>query len=216
MVEVRGAGQSVYVFEDGKSLLISDTMIVAVKERYVTALLASRISRAFWLDIIAINSRYGIEFLSMLQPVLDLENGTNNSRTKPATQFNKEPLKGLWHKHFFSARFLAGNISAGLGKKGMRKIVLDVVGEPDGTKVFTWAHLAEISARIVNQPLTQRAASGTRTGEWVIFLRRPEGNFYLSIAAHRMRDQGIFDRIEQECSIDFPDLPTWLREAKGI
>lgn len=52
----------------------------------------------------------GIDPSMVVDEIKTLEGGTARSGTKPATEFKQEPLKGLWHKHFFSAHFVAHNL----------------------------------------------------------------------------------------------------------
>ena len=45
------------------------------------------------------------------------------------------------------------------------------------------------------------------TGEWIIYLRRQDKNYYLCPNTHGAGDQFIYDRIVLHCARDFPDLP---------
>ena len=208
-------GYFLFVFTDGLQVRVEPTFVEGLKRHYAGEKLAQRIATSLWVEAAALNRRYGIDFLSMLQPIFDLENGTNLSRTKTATAFTREPLKGLWHKHFFSARFVAANIAAGLRGKGIEKILIEVLGVPDGSKTISRENVSEIAQRIVEEPLTHRSSMGTMTGEWIIYLPRPEGNIYLSIGTHNTPDDVQYRNILENCSRDFPELVCWLNDAKA-
>jgi hypothetical protein len=76
--------------------------------------LASRMSELLCLDIFVFEHQ-GVSPEFVLFAIKDLENGTAYSGTKPEEPFKGKLLKGLWHKHFFDARFMAKNIQTGLG-----------------------------------------------------------------------------------------------------
>ena len=47
---------------------------------------------------------------AVIDEIQALEGGPRPSMTKPPTPFTRGALKGLWHKHFFDARFMMKNI----------------------------------------------------------------------------------------------------------
>ncbi|NTA46859.1 hypothetical protein G6L34_01970 [Agrobacterium tumefaciens] len=208
-------GDFLFVFSDGARVGIERSFVEGLKRHYTDEQLSRRISTSLWIEAAALNHRYGINFLSMLQPIFDLENGTNLSRTKAATPFTREPLRGLWHKHFFSGRFVAANIASGLRGKGIEKIVTDVLGEPDGSKTISREDIAEIARRVVEEPLNHRSSKRIMTGEWIIYLPRREGNIYLSIGTHSTPDDIHYRNVIENGSRDFPDLLKWLNVAKS-
>jgi len=173
--------------------------------------LASRTSELFWLDVYTWQTVFGISAGDVLDSIRDLEDGELKSIVKPATQFMKPPLKGLWHKHVFSARFIPKNISSALGKHGVRKIVTDVVGT-DGS-LFTLEKAADLADRLINQSFEKRATANALTGEWIIYLQYKAKNYYLCCGVHNDEDQYIYDRIVEHCVRDFPWLSAWLKSS---
>lgn len=204
-----------FVFSDGVNVRIDQSLVDGLKLHYAGEKLSRRISTSLWVEAAALNRRYDINFLEIFQPIFDLENGTNLSHTKAATPFTREPLKGLWHKHFFSGRFVAANIASGLRGKGIEKIILNVLGEPDGSKTISREDVSEIATRVVEEPLNHRISNEIMTGEWIIYLPRPDGNIYLSIGTHGTHDDVHYSNIIENCSRDFPDLLKWLAIAKS-
>jgi hypothetical protein len=168
-------------------------------------------SRLFLFDMFTLNTVYGIEPMEILQSVHDLEAGDGNTGTKIATPFKHPPLKGLWHKHYFAARFLAHNIQLGLGKNGLREIVesslLPHLGETASAET-----IEQMLLRVTTEPIEKRYADRAMTGEWVIFARRGEANYYLCVSTHNHGDDEIHKRIMDVASMDFPDVALWMAD----
>jgi hypothetical protein len=71
-------------------------------------------SELIWLDMYTLDAGFGVSPHDILSAIKDLENGEPETGIKP--------LKGLWHKHYFSAHFVAKNILLGFGTAGLRKL----------------------------------------------------------------------------------------------
>jgi hypothetical protein len=148
----------------------------------------------------------------VLQAIDELEGLVSGSKIKPPSQFKFLPLRGLWHKHFFAARFIAHNIRLGLGENGIEKIVREELGIGEGG-IITEEMIARIAHRITSEPIEKRAADGKLTGEWVIYVEHMGQRYYLTCKPHAMGDQVIFDEIARHCERDFPDILKWIDEA---
>lgn len=171
-----------------------------------------RMSTLIWVDMFAMEATYGINPFEVLRSIDELEGLVSGSRIKPLTKFKYPPIKGLWHKHFFAARFIAHNIRSGLGRNGLEEIAREVLGSSaDG--VITEEIVAELAHRVTNEPIEKRAAEGRLTGEWIIYVEHEGRNFYLTCKTHSMDDQVIFDEIARHCARDFPDILKWIGEA---
>src|ERR1700687_1167953 len=114
----------------------------------------------------------------ILHSILNLEASEPPSGIKRASTFNKTPLKGLWHKHFFSANFLLNNIILGLGKNGIQNLVNDVM-DPNRSNTITQEMINELSQRVTREPFEIRQKQGKITGEWVIFAKHGGKNYCL-------------------------------------
>jgi hypothetical protein len=201
------------LLDNGKHIKVSQSDLSNFKNTYIENNdLKRRISDLFLLDMYVMNVEFGIIPQEILQSIYDLENNGNGSLTKPAQAFKKPPLKGLRYKHFFSARFIAHNITSELGKNGLRSIVFPELMPNKGGTV-TSEMIENIARRIAEEPLEKRAKKGELTGEWIIYLPRKDGNYYLTIAGHDFGDQRIFDKIIANCPRDFPDLKDWLTQT---
>jgi len=177
--------------------------------------LAARMAELLWLDMYALNAVFGVSPQDILSAIGEMEpGGQQSSGVKPATQFRNMPLKGLWHKHFFSPHFLPQNILLGLGKTGIEKLTKEVL-DPTKSATITREMLAELAHRVVHEPLEARLADQKLTGEWVVYLRHEEKNYYLCCNTHAAGDQFIYERIMENCVRDFPDLPSWLKAEQA-
>ena len=171
--------------------------------------LASRMSELLWVDLYVLSNEFGIAPPEVIASINDVEAGENTGLgVKPATQFGRPPLKGFWHKHYFTAQFLVTNMLLELGSNGLEKMINEVFdnGEPRVTKemIKTLAH------RVSHEPADNRAKSNKLTGEWIIFAKHDGKNYWLCTNTHNAGDQFIYDRISQNCTRDFPDVMSWV------
>jgi hypothetical protein len=194
-----------------REVKITSRDLAVFRDMYVaTPELAARMSELFWVDIYILDAEFGVRPHDILRAISDLEQGEPPSGVKRATQFKNMPLMGLWHKHYFSAHFLVGNILLGLGKNGLEKLVNEVM-DPAKSTVITREMINELVQRVTHEPLETRDARKRLTGEWIVYLRHQGKNYYLSCNTHEAGDQFIYDRIMENCVRDFPDLPAWLK-----
>lgn len=165
-----------------------------------------RFSWQFAMDLFALLEVEGIDPAYIVTEIRHLEEGTQ-SRTKPEEEFKHPPLRGLWHKHFFSARFLPANIAIEHGKKGVAKILasknLSVQTEEDARLLSI-----EIAREIVTGAFEQRSERQALTGEWIVFAKHDGQNYYLRACKHSdpSNDQKLYNEIEQACFRQFPFL----------
>src|SRR5690606_29796866 len=105
----------------GHDIVVESEQLQAFKDMYVHDDLASRMSDLLLFDMYVLDIEFGVSPHDVLKSIKNLEEGEPHSGIKPATMFRKPPLKGLWHKHYFSALFLVQNISLALGKDGLEE-----------------------------------------------------------------------------------------------
>jgi len=204
------------LLDNGEHWSMSFSQIESFREEWLERMptiraFSERISRCFWFDLLLLNARYGIWPGEVLRPVLDVENGEPSTGIKIATQFIREPLRGLWHKHWFSARFLPSNLLASANRRDSMDFIWDIAKEGD---ILTEDIIKQIAHRLTITAFQERSASKKVTGEWIIFLKRGGVNYYLCLGTHQTGDQRILDKITSICSLDFQDLQSWLIEAK--
>lgn len=171
--------------------------------------LLSRMSEALWFDIFVHYIEFGIQPSDVLEAIHNVEAGEPHNGVKLATEFKNKPLKGLWHKHYFTGRFLPKNLSLALGKNGLANIVGAVL-DPIKYPIITSEAIEELAHAMTHPPIEKRDAEGKITGEWVVFAKRDGKNYYLALAIHSSTDQTTYDKIMDTCTRDFPDLKSWL------
>lgn len=165
-----------------------------------------RYSWLFVLNVLLYERIHGIDPSHIIDEIKALEGAGHKPETKPSTMFAREPLKGLWHQHFFAAHFVPHNISNHLAGDRLKKLVEEVM-DPAKSAVVTQEMINELSHRLVHESMEQRAADKKLTGEWIIFAKHNGQNYYLCLATHETGDQIIFNNIKTgDCLQQFPEL----------
>lgn len=194
---------------DDKSISLTQEKLMSFKALYVSGDLAARMADLLWFDLYVLDSEFGVSPHEIMREIKNLESGEPAIGVKPATEFNRPPLKGLWHKHYFAAHFMLKNIRLGLGKNGLEDAINDVL-DPNKVKIIEQNHIDEIIRKVLNDPLEKRYSDGKMTGEWIVFAKNKGINYYLCTGTHDWGDQGIYDRVMTNCVRNFPDLPNWF------
>lgn len=164
--------------------------------------------RYSWLFALQLFLHMELQEINPFQVIAEIramEDGTRSTGTKPATPFAHPPLKGFWHKHFFSARFIPKNILNALSGGRLNTLVNDVL-DPAISSIITPEMIKELSHRVVNETLEMRQAHDKLTGEWIVFAQHGGRNYYLTLSTHSAGDQSIYDQIESVCFPQFPFL----------
>ncbi len=137
----------------------------------------------------------------------------------PATRTNKERpfkgdiLRGLWKKHFYSDRYLAKNISNyWKSSKGERKLsaYIDNAFKENESEYLEQETINKISYYTVFHPFEHKSSRAGKarwgiTGEWIIFAKHNDKNYYLCIGKHN-QDESIMTNINNMCKDEFPFL----------
>jgi hypothetical protein len=105
---------------------------------------------------------------------------TRSSRTKTAAQFMRPPLRGLWHKHHFQARFIPKNMNLEMIKPGaIEAVFVPYLGQNVDEFAGRMAHEMVIGA------LSHRADEQKLTGEFIVYERQENGsNYYFTLGSH--------------------------------
>lgn len=142
-----------------------------------------------------------------------LEGSRRSAGTKEAEPFEKQPLRGLWKKHYLigGVRSVAMNtiLAAGRKKKEFYRIA-----ERQYTK--NKANIPdELLSRNIANDVTNlyalRSASNKLTGNWIVFCPYDGRNYYLCLGTHEEGDDAIFSRIRNGCVAEFPFLSCVLQ-----
>lgn len=173
------------------------------------AIAKGRYSRWFaltvWLD-----DRYnGLDFSLIVHEIRGLETGAPRTGTKPAAEYKHKPLKGFWHKHYFSAQFLAKNLLNQLAGGKLEQIAADALGT-HRSPTITEEMIKDLAHRVTVEQLEQRSADDKLTGEWIVYAKHNGQNYYLTLATHDTGDQEIYTQIKVACLPEFPFLVSLL------
>lgn len=171
---------------------------------------ADRISLGFAFQLAQIQRHFGEERV-VLNEIEVLEGITGNSMTKHASQFKHPPLHPFWHKHFSTRRHLLRNACEwwGLGKGGNKRLLAMI--EDGAASYGDQPDLLQkwLAYQLMIGGLEERIAKKRITGDWVIFAKHDEQNFYLDFATHeeaRQDPHRLLERLRLGSACEFPFL----------
>ena len=176
------------------------------------------------LDLKMVTGRYSSELVTELMrcvehrsasifPILDEIGGlegapyTRSTRTKPAAPFGRPRLSGLWHKHYFQAAFIPKNVlnhwkgrktSKSEGFFDRAKEIMQDQAIPYEKKAGALSHA------FVLDGYRERGESREMRGEWIVYARHQDVNYYLNLGIHG-DDEAIRNRV-LACCHEFPQL----------
>jgi hypothetical protein len=169
---------------------------------------ADRMSFGFTLRLIECKVRRG-EDTNVLREIDFLEGLAPASATKKASQFKRRPLYPFWHKHFYAPRHFLPNFGArwGLMRDGNRDLtkMINEVAARHGHAPEEWQKV--LPHRLVIDGWKDRASFGL-TGDWIMFAKHGEVNFYLDLASHEEGDEpnALMTKLRCGCATEFPFL----------
>ena len=199
----------IYTYKSSNSeFTVTQRELAEFAERFPElAAFRNRIAEFFWFNLYALEKDQGVDPSDVLREIIALESGTRAFR-KP-TPFERKPLKGLMHTHWFSARFIPHNIKYGLGPDGIKNAIEaffpNGIIEADAIRDFTDA--------ITYGAFEQRRAKGGLTGEWIIYATEDQ-NYYLCCCGHKAADH-IHKDIIRHARRDFP-LLKWFKDNLDV
>lgn len=124
------------------------------------------------------------------------------TRRKPAAPF-RGSLRGLWHKHYFQPAFIAKNVLNHWTSKGDFEARVEEIARdqaiPDEKKIG-----AAVQAYVM-VGYQERSNAAEMTGEWIVYARHDEVNYYLTLGTHTESDAVILSRV-RACCHEFPHL----------
>jgi len=150
----------------------------------------------------------------VLHEIRNLEAGTESGGTKPATQFKHAPLRGLWHKHYLQdgLRSMAINLDQGLKRHGLPWFEQRVreAQEAGEERYLTEEDVKSITHDAVVGNWLRQIDAGKLTGEWIIYARHEDKNYYLCLGQHDSGDDVLRKKIDDICCQEFPFLASIL------
>jgi hypothetical protein len=140
------------------------------------------------------------------------------SKTKPSIQNKYPPLKGLWHKHYREPGIssLGMNVKKGLGRYGIPffEQKMREAEEAGEVRAVPLEDVEAIVSDLVIGNLQRLATDQVMTGEWLIYARHEDKNYYLcSGTHHKDTHPHLRQLIDSVCCEDFPFLAKLLADA---
>jgi len=176
--------------------------------------LGSRYSLVFLLDLFFAFENRTINLDAVMHEVNFLEGRLDQSKTKPASQFLRPPLQGLWHKHFFdtSVSGLAQNVKNALNSYSIPYFEqkIEEAKKSGEESYMTEEDISHIVDDVVSRNLQRRSDEQKMTGEWIVYANYQGANYYLCIAMHQEGDASIRNRLDAAFLLEFPFLKDLL------
>jgi hypothetical protein len=122
---------------------------------------------------------------------------------KPASPFTGK-LKGFWHQHYSEPGHLIKNLQNDLHSPEAWVIfekMADAINQGDDPSLLV--------PELVIGGYERRHAAGKMTGEWIVFAKHNDINYYLTLGNHTEGDAELFGRI-MVCIGEFPELSALL------
>ncbi|MBY0316330.1 MAG: hypothetical protein K2Q26_12460 [Bdellovibrionales bacterium] len=125
-----------------------------------------------------------LHYHQVLDEINHLEGKGIGSRTRPPDQFLKLPLKGLYKKHYSQPNFIPRNVAT-----ETKQISKDEV-----ERCKTWEEMWALYDPV--KLFEQRIARNAMTGQWIVFAKHENENYYLCLGSHN-DDENILKNINK-------------------
>jgi hypothetical protein len=142
---------------------------------------------------------------SLLDEVRALE-GLGPTRTKEPAPFKGDVLRGIMHKHFFSARHIAHNLRNVWADPDKLQRVLNRELASPGENHDPWERAGRVAKRLTVTAFEHKEKGQALTGDWIVYRRHHDRNYYLCLAVHGEPDAMIFERFVDAAAREFPQI----------
>lgn len=180
------------------------------ERHFLTGMPKANFSMLFLIQVDRLYFDRSVDPGDVVDEVRGIEGVGGPTGTKPPSRFRRQPLAGLWHKHWTTARFVPKNITnhwgivPGSGKRLDAMLEEEFAAETSG--VVTEDLINRIAHRLVTEAFEARAGDGALSGEWIVYAEHRSQRYYLTLASHQEDDTAIDDRISRWCKRQFPFL----------
>ncbi len=194
---------------------ISAEFEVIVQATRLEQIAQGRISVLFLLSLFGAYKADRIDPFQVAAEIEALEKGETTG-LKPPIQNRYPPLKGLWHKHYMQPGMasLATNMQHGLKQFGIPYFAQKVreAQEAGEKRYLILDDIAPIVDDAVRGNFQRLRKAEKLTGEWIVFAKHEELNYYLTLATHdKTTHEHERQLIENICYREFPFLEDMLR-----
>jgi hypothetical protein len=148
-----------------------------------------------------------IKHQSIMDEISNLEHNKRSTNFKKYKKFKKLPLRGLYKIHFSNGSLI--NMKYNLQNhwdfqsNKFEQMALEVrkqVGD------YEYEKFSQLLAQKFIDGYYARRKNSKLTGEWIVFMKHNQKNYYLTLAEHDESDEKIFNRIMTSCFVEFPEL----------
>jgi hypothetical protein len=181
---------------------------------------SGRYSFLLLLALFALYKSSRLNPMNVVREIQALEGFGKSSVLKPPSLFKRQPLKGLWHKHYRENGLAAMAINLNKALKNEKKYGIHLfkqriqeaqqAGEERYITEEDWRLLA-IDA--VNGNWKRLINNQALTGEWIIYAQHEGVNYYLCLGKHDSGDDRLREQIDAVCCQEFPFLTNLLANA---
>lgn len=176
---------------------------------------AGRYSNIFLAELFCYASGGDIEPSMVMDEIKYLEGCGERTGSKAPSQFTRNVLSGLWHKHYreIGLRSMAMNLQPALREYGIPSLqaALKEVEETGQERLVTRDDIQQFVQDVVEGNYGRRWDAGKLTGEWIIYAKHEGKNYYLCLGKHDSGDDMLRQKIEHFCVVDFPFLADILK-----
>lgn len=172
-----------------------------------------RFSWLFVHELLVLGRTRKVNPFQIMSEIRLLEGHDGREGTKPESPFKQKPLSGLWHKHYFTARFLPKNILNHV-KSGQLDAAIEKVLSADEDSSNIEKVAGRIAHEVVIGSYEQRVSERKLTGEWIVYAKHLGSNYYLCLANHQDGDSAVYDKIRAACWEQFPFLEQIMAGAR--
>lgn len=173
----------------------------------------SRVSRLLIAQLASVSKHRIFNSFSVTDVIQQLEGVGCNGCARRAEPFKHLPLKGFWKAHFVDARFIMKNLRNTWGLEieenpKFKTLCSNVAAEEEkNPSAYGWQ--GRLAHEFTICGYEEKAKRKKLTGEWVIFSKYHDLNYYLCIAQHstsREDDEKIYALIKAVCAYEYPFL----------
>lgn len=174
----------------------------------------SRLSPLLLAQLASVRKHRSFNYFSVTDVIQNLEGlGREGSCVRGEEPFKHQPLKGFWKAHFFDARFLMRNLFNhwGLAYESSPKFgeLYSRVAEEEEKDPTVHGWQGRLAHEFTMGGYEQRVKQKNLTGEWLIFAKYENLNYYLCFTQHSSTkdgDEAIFAMIKEYCENQYPFL----------
>ncbi len=174
----------------------------------------ARLSHLLLAQLTSVSKHRTFNYFSVTDVIQNLEGvGRGGSCVRGEEPFKHPPLKGFWKAYFFDARFLMQNLMNhwGLAYENSPKFgeLYSHVAQVEAQEPTVHGWQGRIAHEFTIGGYEQKAKNKNLTGEWLIFAKHENLNYYLCVTQHSSTkdgDEAIYALLKEYCESEYPFL----------